>query len=493
LSAANISAISAAIMTASAKPKNPYKTHWYHRRPSYWFRKDRDRMPGTNPVPILMRLDPKPGVKRSKKPPVRIFLGTEPAQHRAERVFVFSLEKVRDPARAYEVHLMKDIAGIDRKGWKTGFTNYRYAIPEWAGGHGRAIYNDVDQIYLADPAEMFDMDMKGAGVAAISEAENSVMLIDCAKMRPIWNVAAVREGKGHAHFKAAMSEAKLWTPLDEAWNSRDGAVPVEKTKCLHYTTLHTQPWEPFPDQLNYAPSPLAHVWHDLEKEADAAGYTAFTEERPSPLYLELLRQYEIMHKRPDPVAADGTREVFDGRRLPKSAERISRLIAETGARTILDYGSGKGSFYQPWPGEAGTSRFKSHPAWPGVKVICFDPGYAPFSQPWTETVDGVVSTDVVEHIPSDDVPWIIDEMFGKAQKFVYVVAACYPAEKNLPNGRNAHCTIEPAEWWRMQMELASRRSPGRIWVLGCDERGAFGKSRSYFSGQDSLAGDRLSA
>jgi hypothetical protein len=259
-------------MTASASPKNPYKTHWYHRRPSYWFRKDRDRAEGTNAAPILVRLEPKPGVKRSKKPPVRIFLGTEPAQHRAERVFVYAIEKVRDPARAYEVYLMKDIAGIDRRGWKTGFTNYRYCIPEWAGGEGRAIYNDVDQIYLADPAEMFDMDMRGAGVAAISEAETSVMLIDCAKMRPIWNVAAVRVGNGHAHFKAAMSEGKLWTPLDEAWNSRDGAVPVEKTKCLHYTTLHTQPWHPFPDQLNYARSSLAYVWHDLEKEADAAGY-----------------------------------------------------------------------------------------------------------------------------------------------------------------------------------------------------------------------------
>jgi hypothetical protein len=203
---------------------------------------------------------------------VRIFLGTEPAQHRAERVFLFSLEKVRDPARAYEMHLMKDIKGIDRKGWKTGFTNYRYAIPEWAGGKGRAIYNDVDQIYLADPSKMFDMDMKGAGVAAISGAETSVMLIDCEKMLPIWNLKAVREGKGHAHFKAAMSGKKLWTPLNEAWNSRDGAVPVEKTKCLHYTTLHTQPWRPFPDQLSYNPSPLAYVWHNLEKEADAEQY-----------------------------------------------------------------------------------------------------------------------------------------------------------------------------------------------------------------------------
>jgi hypothetical protein len=295
-------------------------------------------------------------------------------------------------------------------------------------------------------------------------------------------VDTVRAGHGHAHFKAAMSEAKLWTPLDEAWNSRDGAVPVERTKCLHYTTLHTQPWEPFPDQLNYKPSPIAYVWHDLEKEADAARFTVFTKERPSPMYVELLQQYEIMHRKPDPMDRAGQTEVFDGRRLPKSAARISRLIQQSAARTVLDYGSGKGNYYQPWPGEAPSSRIKSFGDWPGVKVICYDPGFAPFAEPWADATDGVVSTDVVEHIPGDDIPWILDDIFSRARKFVFVVAACYPAEKYLPNGQNAHCTIAAPEWWRLQLEAASRRWPHVRWVLGCDERGAFGKKRTYFEG-----------
>ena len=46
--------------------------------------------------------------------------------------------------------MMKDLDGFDRRGWKTGFTNYRYAIPSLGGHKGRAIYNDVDQIYLGD-------------------------------------------------------------------------------------------------------------------------------------------------------------------------------------------------------------------------------------------------------------------------------------------------------------------------------------------------------
>lgn len=470
-----------------APAKNPYKTHWYHRRFAFWLNKHAPRAPGANPVPPVIRLEPRPGVKASKKPPVRIFLGTEPAQHRAERVFVFSVEKHRDPSRTYEIHLMSDIAGIDRSEWKTGFTNYRYAIPSWAGSKGRAIYNDVDQIYLADPAEMFDMDMRGRGVAAISEQENSVMLIDCARIAPLWNLDLVKQGKGHAHFKKAMTDAGLWMQLPGQWNARDGEYPVSESKCIHYTTLHTQPWEPFPGQLKYSESPVAQVWRDLEKAADAARYLIYTKARPSARFEQLLEQYEIMHRQPDPKARNGHNQVFDGRRLPKSAAKISELVRRTGAKTILDFGSGKGGSYLPWPGEAPGSRFKSHPEWNGVKVICFDPGYEPFSKPWSKPTDGVISTDVVEHIPAEDVPWILDKMFGKARKFVYVVAACYPAEKNLPNGENAHCTIEAPNWWADRMARTSSNYPGISWVLGCDEKTSLGKKRTYFSGGSSIS------
>lgn len=254
------------------KEVNPFKTHWYHRKLAYVFNKAPDRPDGTNEVPEVVVLNVEAGVEPTDKPPVRIFLGTEPAQHRAERVFVWSVMKHRDPARVYEIHLMSNLKGVDRSGWKTGFTNYRYLIPHLAGNSGRAIYNDVDQIYLSDPAELFDMDMGDAGVAAISVKENSVMLIDCEKMADKWTVDAVKAGKKHDHFKAAMADAGLFTEMPGVWNCRDGEHPIEVTKCLHYTTLHTQPWEPFPNQLRYAPSPFAHVWQELEDEADAAGF-----------------------------------------------------------------------------------------------------------------------------------------------------------------------------------------------------------------------------
>src|SRR5687767_7203974 len=102
-------------------------------------------------TPDTVTLPVRAGHVPSPKPPVRMFVGTEDGQWRAERVFVYSIERVRDPARVYEIHLMRDLPDFDRRGWRTGFTNYRFAIPELAGRRGRAIYNDVDQIYLADP------------------------------------------------------------------------------------------------------------------------------------------------------------------------------------------------------------------------------------------------------------------------------------------------------------------------------------------------------
>ena len=82
--------------------------------------------------PDLVVLGVEPGCTPSTLPPVRIFLGTEEGQYRAERVFVWSILQVRDPSRVYEIHLMKNVAGFDRRGWRTGFTCYRFAIPDFA-------------------------------------------------------------------------------------------------------------------------------------------------------------------------------------------------------------------------------------------------------------------------------------------------------------------------------------------------------------------------
>ena len=79
------------------------------------------------------------GDAAATRPPVRIFLGTEASQWRAERVFLWSVTRFGDPARDYEVHRMADLSGFDPRRWTTGFTLYRFAIPTLAGATGRAM------------------------------------------------------------------------------------------------------------------------------------------------------------------------------------------------------------------------------------------------------------------------------------------------------------------------------------------------------------------
>jgi uncharacterized protein len=256
----------------------------------------------TRSVPERIVLEPRRDVPASPLPPVRIFLGTEPAQHRAERVFVWSVERVRDPGRRYEIHVMKELAGFDPRHWTTGFTNYRFAIPHFAGGAGRAIYNDVDQVYRADPALLFDADLEGHGYRAIEPNDTSVMLIDCQRMAAPWTLdAARREGKRALHRRAGAVPG-LWGALDPVWNVRDDERPPEEARVIHFTTLHTQPWRPFPERFAYQPNPVGSVWHNLEREADAQAFLVHTREHPSDRYADWWQAWQrrAAQRSPDP-------------------------------------------------------------------------------------------------------------------------------------------------------------------------------------------------
>jgi hypothetical protein len=249
--------------------KGEFESGRFDRKLSYLLFGDDTRGPGVRERPECVRFEPEPGLEPSSKAPVRIYLGTEPEQHRAERAFLWSILQVRDPARVYEIYLMSELTKFDRSDWKTGFSRYRFAIPAFAGQKGRAIYNDVDQIYLRDPGELFDLDMGGCAYLSITRRETSVMLLDCEKLGPLWSYEDALTKK-KKHFRALAAD--LWGELDAGWNARDHEYEPGRSKLLHYSTLHTQPWRPFPKQLRYRKHPDAEVWLSLERAAEAAGF-----------------------------------------------------------------------------------------------------------------------------------------------------------------------------------------------------------------------------
>jgi len=188
----------------------------------------------------------------------------------------------------------------------------------------------------------------------------------------------------------------------------------------------------------------------------------YTRAAPSPRYRRLLEQYQTMHLHGETRLGIPPEQTFPGASLPKEAPRIKRLIVETGAKTLLDYGSGKGQQY--WPRRmADPSEGVEYPDiksyWGVTDVRCYDPAYAPFSELPREKFDGVICTDVLEHCPEEDILWILGELFEFSRKFVYANVACFPARKTLPSGGNAHCTIRPTKWWGEQIDRAARRNP----------------------------------
>ncbi|NDY94672.1 ELM1/GtrOC1 family putative glycosyltransferase [Wenzhouxiangella limi] len=242
-----------------------------------------ERPPAHRRAPDRIVLGVRNGTRPSSKPPVRIYLGTERGQFRAERVFIWSVEKHRDPSRIYEIYLMRDLSGFRRRFWLTGFTNYRFAIPEFCDFTGRAIYNDADQIYLKDPAELFDTPMDGAGFLSINDRDTSVMLIDCRRMREAWNAHDVRR-LGRKALEARARKAGLWGHLDGGWNARDSEYHPDRSHLVHFTTLHTQPWRPFPAEFVYFDNPTDPLWPELEAEADRHRFLPFTAAQPSPAW-----------------------------------------------------------------------------------------------------------------------------------------------------------------------------------------------------------------
>ncbi|WP_449104073.1 ELM1/GtrOC1 family putative glycosyltransferase [Pseudomonas veronii] len=382
-------------------------------------------------VPLIVPVVFEAAIGASASPPVRLFLGTEPAQHRAERIFFYSLERVRDPLRRYEVYRMTGLPGFRQEGWRTGFTNYRFAIPDLAGRYGRAIYNDVDQLYTADPALLFDQPMGGNAYLALSTQDTAVMLIDCERMARYWSFnKACRESKKALHAQAAAVPG-LWGALDPLWHARDIEYRPGQSRLLHYTTLHTQPWRPTPEQYSYHIHPFAEYFLGLEQAAEAAGYEIYTSARPSSAFAAACEQ---------PWSPLPFNDLPSGLDADLDAN-TTNLLALVGS---WDDGGVEGATVR-WTFDE--LRRDDLPA-----------------------CDAVAASGL-EHLPVEDVPWVLARLFERARRWIYVKTTLGPSISRF-NGVSE---------WRLLLRRVALRYPGRCWQLDCaDGEGRVHRFRADF-------------
>jgi len=390
-------------------------------------------------------LPPRREAPTADRAPVEIYLETEAAQHRANRVFVWSIEKVWDPGREVRIHLMSEMSGFKRRLWTTGFTNFRFAIPALAGGQGRAIHNDRGQIYLADPGLLFDQKMENAALLSISDSESSVMLIDCERMDSVWTL----EDAQHAIRRSMLDKASMQTglrgDLDPGWNARDEEFEPGESHLLHYSTLHTQPWRPFPERLVYCDGFYTKLWHELEREAIAQGFELFHRDAPSQAFEARLERLRAL-----PRSEMGSGIGVSG----ELAGAIEEQVRRTKASSLLELAPDLRGDTEQRPGRYGldVERRIGLLEWLGET-----PGEPDF--------DGVVCVEGLEALPIWDIPWIIESLFERASRFVFVAVRC---PESVPRRRfllASAGTCYTPEWWRSHFEAAAVRHPEISWLL----------------------------
>lgn len=157
----------------------------------------------------------------------------------------------------------------------------------------------------------------------------------------------------------------------------------------------------------------------------------------TPAYYRALEECKRHHARS---------KTFSGKFLRPHAPFIKAIIDRLGCKSVLDYGSGKGYQYLAK---------RAHDAWGGILPHCYDPGVRQLAELPTGTFDGLICVDMLEHLEEQDVEPTLDAMFALLQPsgrraykgFAYISVGTKPARKTLPDGRNAHLTVRPLEWW----------------------------------------------
>ena len=118
---------------------------------------------------------------------------------------------------------------------------------------------------------------------------------------------------------------------------------------------------------------------------------------------------------------------------------IVRQISKWGRLAILDYGCGKKTLAQALG--------------PAYRVTNYDPCIEGLDTP-PEPHPVVTCTDVLEHIEPELIDNVLSDIRRLTQRVALLVINTGPAMKVLADGRNAHISQHPPEWWIERIKTA---------------------------------------
>lgn len=270
---------------------------------------------------------------------------------------------------------------------------------------------------------------------------------------------------------------QLWRPLPREWNARDFEYEAGRSKLLHFTILHTQPWQPFPKQLKYQTHALADLWCALERAADESRFTMFTKAQPSSRFRQAQAARKAGKSGEDLSEKEPSWQSGLSEALVRQRKVIDGLIGQTEARSLLLCDSGhNGSSRKAADREA--DKQELGPLFANLELSWDDP--LSKDSLGETTFDGVVATAPMTWCPDDDVPWVLDAMFTRARRFVFMVAD-WGGVARARGGGEMPWLVQDPDWWRSEMACAARRHRGVRWTLCVSHRTWLGTRTNVFT------------
>ena len=150
----------------------------------------------------------------------------------------------------------------------------------------------------------------------------------------------------------------------------------------------------------------------------------------SPEYRKLLNQvHTVTHKQ-------------WGMRGEQHLNLFLPFARELGCKTFLDYGCGKGMLKNIILAQD-----------LDYSVGLFDPGN-PALDTLPSPADFVTALSCLENVEPDRVDNVLEHIHWLALKGAYLSITLRPGKKNnLPDGRNEHLSVHPAEWWLGKLKM----------------------------------------
>lgn len=121
------------------------------------------------------------------------------------------------------------------------------------------------------------------------------------------------------------------------------------------------------------------------------------------------------------------------------APMVAKVIDQYAVDDLLDYGAGSRLTLIKTIAEQRLvkRKFNYHAYEPAIEMYAKTP----------EPAEMVACIDVLEHIEPNCLDAVLDDLKRVTKKIGLFTIATVLAGKTLPDGRNAHLIVEPAEWW----------------------------------------------